>query len=159
MEAFIIIAVIAVFGIALYYNMKKNKELTDSGRIVKRSGLWYENAEQFTLSGADFDRVVKGIQASDLSGTGVSVSKSDEKKALWFASSTWRAVLHKMENAGDKDVYEFSMLHWKEHNGVVQTGVEMNLLLTAIEKVFVAIDPGTQVTTRPIHVKTKTDFI
>jgi hypothetical protein len=158
MTAFIIIVVIAIFGIALYYNVKRTNALTESGRIVKRGGNWYENAEQFTLSGADFERVVKGIQASDLSGTGVSVSKNDQKQALWFTTSTWRSVLRKLENAGDKDVYEFSMLHWKEHNGVVQTGVEMNILLTAVEKVFVSIDPATQVTTRPISVKTKTDF-
>lgn len=158
MTTFIIIVFVGFIVFAVYYNVKRQKKLTSEGRILPRPGNWYLNAETFTLSGADFGRVTAGIQTADLAGAGVSVKKSDEKKALWFVGGTWQSVLHQKEDADGKNVYDYFLQHWKEHNGATQNVVEMNMVLTAVEKTLLAIDPAAQVTTRPLDVKTRTSL-
>lgn len=61
---------------------KVNRQLMDEGRIVQRKYVITEQAEEFTLRGADFARVLQGIQNADLRGSGVSVQKNDANQVL-----------------------------------------------------------------------------
>lgn len=159
--ALAILVILLAIGIGVAVGMKQVKasnQLMDEGRVVRRTNNWLKSAEEFTLTGGDFARVVQGVQAADLSGTGLNATKSDAEQAVGFKSSTWSAILSKEDDAGDKNVYDFHFVAWHEHNGVPQDALAMNVLLTAVEKLFLAIDPNTQVRTTPIKVKTKTDF-
>lgn len=159
MDTFFIILLVAAFvAVAYYFGKKKNDKLIAGHRIVARPYDWYKNGELFTLTGADFARVAQGVTGADLSGTGASASKSDEKQVIGFKSGTWQAELYKKENDGDKDVYYFHFVKWDSRNGTPYGLSGMNILQTAVEKVFLAIDPGTQVKAVPIHIKSRPSF-
>ena len=59
---------------------------------------------------------------------------------------------------GEKDSYYFHFTNWDTRNGVNPQSEQMNTLLTTIEKVFLKIDPQTQVSTEDIKVKHRPKF-
>lgn len=143
-----IILVVIAIGIGLAIGLKQRQgtqQLMQDGRILKRDITFVETAEIFTLSGAEFNSVVEAIRNTDLSGTGASADQNLEKQAVLFKGSDWSAQLYRMENDGDKAVYCFNFLKWQTYRGMPQNHVPMNLLLTAIEKMFLQLDPNAQV--------------
>ena len=137
---------------------KGQQPALDEGRIVKRKYVITEQAEEFTLRGADFARVLQGIQDADLRGSGVSVQRNDTNQAFFFTGSNWKAEMYRKNDVGDQNVWYFHFTNWKTYRGMVQEHIPMNILITAIEKMFLSIDPGAQVQNIPIKVKTNPSF-
>lgn len=156
----ILISVGAV-AIGLFFGLRQgkvNRQLMDEGRIVQRKYVITEQAEEFTLRGADFARVLQGIQNADLRGSGVSVQKNDANQVLFFNGSNWKAEMYRKNDIGDQNVWYFHFTNWKTYRGMAQEHIPMNILITAIEKMFLSIDPAAQVKNVPIKVKTKPSF-
>ena len=62
-------------------------------------------------------------------------------------------------DADGKNIWYFSFMNWKEDRyGLPEDVTEMNILVTGIEKIFLSIDPNTEVKNTPIQTKTKTKF-
>ena len=81
---FAILLSVGAVAIGLFFGLRQgkvNNQLLDEGRIVKRKYVITEQAEEFTLRGADFARVLQGIQDADLRGSGVSVQRNDTNQA------------------------------------------------------------------------------
>ena len=73
---FAILLSVGAVAIGLFFGLRQgkvNNQLLDEGRIVKRKYVITEQAEEFTLRGADFARVLQGIQDADLRGSGVMI--------------------------------------------------------------------------------------
>ena len=82
---FAILISVGAVAIGLFFGLRQgkvNNQLLDEGRIVKRKYVITEQAEEFTLRGADFARVLQGIQDADLRGSGVSVQRNDTNQAF-----------------------------------------------------------------------------
>ena len=62
--------------------------------------------------------------------------------------------MYRKNDVGDQNVWYFHFTNWKTYRGMVQEHIPMNILITAIEKMFLSIDPGAQVQNIPIKVKT-----
>ncbi len=156
----ILLAVGAIaVGLALGLRQGKvNHQLMDEGRIIQRKYVITEQAEEFTLRGADFARVLQGIRNADLRGSGVSVQKNDANQVFFFTGGSWKAEMYRKNDIGDQNVWYFHFTNWKTYRGMVQEHIPMNILITAIEKMFLSIDPAAQVKNVPIKVKTKTSF-
>jgi len=160
METFIIILIsIALVAVVYVLGKKRRDALIADNRIVNRPYEFFKNAEIFTLTGASFERVVQGVLDADFSGAGASATKSDSRKAVNFKGPTWKAEFYKKDNDGERDVYYFHFQSWDARNGTPYGLTEMNILLTAVEKVFLAIDPAAQVKTVPIKVTSKPSFL
>ena len=87
---FAILLSVGAVAIGLFFGLRQgkvNNQLLDEGRIVKRKYVITEQAEEFTLRGADFARVLQGIQDADLRGSGVSVQRNDTNQAFFFTGS------------------------------------------------------------------------
>lgn len=156
-DIFLVVFFVAL-AVILVTQVKKNNQLLKDGKITKRKYVLPEQAEEFTLRGADFARVLKGIQDADLSGSGVSVQKNDANQAFFFNGSNWKAEMYRKNDIGDQNVWYFHFTNWKTRKGMVENVIPMNILITAMEKMFLSIDPGTQVQNIPIKVKTNPSF-
>ena len=68
---FAILISVGAVAIGLFFGLRQGKvnhQLLDEGRIVQRKYVITEQAEEFSLRGADFARVMQGIQNADLRG-------------------------------------------------------------------------------------------
>ena len=157
--AIVLVVAALVLGVILGLKQreKMNQHIAD-GRMIKRDIRFIETEELFTLSGGDFQRVVSEIQATSFAGTGVSIQKNDAKQAIQFQGSGWAAQLWRQADSGENAVYAFCFTRWKTHRGIPLNHMEMNMLLTAVEKMFLRIDPNTQVQTRALTTKTRPSF-
>ena len=91
---FAILLSVGLVAIAVFFGLRQgkvNQQLMDEGRIVQRKYVITEQAEEFTLRGADFARVLQGIQNADLRGSGVSVQKNDANQGQFslYASCSY----------------------------------------------------------------------
>ena len=129
------IFLIAVVGVGVILGVKqaqRNKELYESGKMTKRNYKITDEAEEFTLVGADFSNVSRAIDSYNFADYRISDGKN-----IWY----------------------FSFMNWKEDRyGLPEDVTEMNILVTGIEKIFLSIDPNTEVKNTPIQTKTKTKF-
>lgn len=151
----LIIGGVVVISIIMYLN---NKKKLDSGQIIKRKGNFWEQAEIFTLSGGDWNRVWEELRTAEYYGA-ASGTRDSQQMRVHYQGSGWTAELYKCKTeAGEKDCYLFHFLHWTERNYVPQSVVAMNTLLTTVEKTFLKIDPQTQVSNEYIDVKSRPKF-
>lgn len=88
----------------------------------------------------------------------VSMRTEGGGQSFLFTGSTWSARLYRKNDEAGKTIYSFQYLNWKTHNGGIMYEDYMNMLLTSIEKMFLSIDPDTQVKTRLLETKTSHKF-
>lgn len=157
----VILILAGAVAIGLFFGLRQgkiNRQLLDEGRIIRRKYVITEQAEEFTLRGADFARVLQGIRNADLRGSGVSVQKNEANQIFFFNGSNWKAEMYRKNDAGNQNVWYFHFTSWKTYRGMVEEHIPMNILMTAIEKMFLSIDPGAQVRNMPVKVKTNPSF-
>lgn len=154
----IILIVIVFVAVVAYVNFSRYQRLVDEGQIIKRSANFEEKAEIFTLSNADWERVWEELRTADYHGT-ASGSRDAQHPMVVYKGAGWGAELYKMKtDAGEKDSYYFYFTNWNTRNEVNLQSEQMNTLLTTIEKVFLKIDPQTQVSMEDIKVKHRPKF-
>ena len=154
-----ILLIVVIIGGLIWYNWQKTQCLTSEGKIIKRSGLFYREGEEFTIAGYDPALISQRVQGLSYSEMSVSMSGNSEQQVFRFKGSTFEAQLCLREHTQDKAVYGFNFTRWKEnHNGSVYSIYEMNMLLTAIEKMFLSIDPAAQVRSWKVETKAKPSF-
>lgn len=156
----IIIIAVIILGVTLYVNTQKNKQLQSEGKIIERSADFMEKAEYFTLSLKDPEQVTEGVRKISYSEMAVSMKGDSEKQSFHFSNTWgWNARLYYTGEEDGKAVYCFKFLNWKKKDGfMIEGGIYMNMLVTAIEKMFLDIDPDTQVTDKRLDIKTKHSF-
>ena len=147
---FVLLIVAAVMGVVIYFAMKSHNKMVADGKIISRRTNFMESAEEFTLSAVDPARVTEAVKAIDYAEMRTKMQGSNEQQLFKFTGSTWSAQLHKLRDNGTQVVYRFEFTNWKTHNGMPQDGLNMNKLTTAVEKIFLSLDPNTQVRTVPL---------
>ena len=150
----VIIAAVLIGG-AIYIGVKRNKQLLAEGKIITRKSNFMENAEEFTLTAVEPEKVTEAVKAMDYAEMRTKMQGSNEQQLFKFTGTTWAAQLHKLNDVGAQVVYRFEFTGWKTHNGMPENAVNMNKLTTAVEKMFLGFDPNTQVRTIPLEFKTK----
>lgn len=145
-------------GGILFFMYLRYKSLMESGKITKRKGDFVEQAEDFILSLKDPDEVARLIQELPYAEMKVSVYPANGNRDFQFTGGGWSARLYRKEDEGEKAVYTFQYLKWETHNGLTVHADQMNMLLTAVEKMFLKLDPATQVKTRLLETKTTHKF-
>ena len=155
----VLLIVAAVMGVVIYFAMKSHNKMVADGKIISRrtnfSTNFMESAEEFTLSAVYPAQVTEAVKAIDYAEMRTKMQGSNEQQLFKFTGSTWSAQLHKLRDNGTQVVYRFEFTNWKTHNGMPQDGLNMNKLTTAVEKIFLSLDPNTQVRTVPLEFKTK----
>lgn len=162
MYIFAIVLGAAILGLIIYRNWKQQSQLTSEGKIIDRNRHFIEQAENFTLVCDNHNRVVSGVQSLAYSEMKISMTMDAQNQAFRFtymtAMGSWNALLYRMGAPDRRMTYRFQFTNWKTSDYGVIGEVQMNMLLTAIEKMFLSIDPNTQVQTSLLETKTKHKF-
>lgn len=158
MYIFAIVLGFALLGYLIYREVKQKNRLTAAGKIIDRPRNFIEQAENFTLTG-DSGRVATEVDRITYSDMNITMSSNAQKDHFRFTFSnmagSWQSVLYRTEAPADQLSYRFQFTNWKTRDGVVVGELQMNMLLTAIEKMLLSIDPNTQVQTSLLETKTK----
>lgn len=157
----LIIVVALAIGVALGLSQhKKNMALMEDGRLIKRDVSFVETAEIFTLQNADFSQVIAALKETNFEGTGVSIKGSAQEGAVNFqAGNSWAARLVAVKSDPGIYSYMFTFIKWQTYRGMPQDFTAMNMTLTALEKMFLKLDPNTKVESRKNKTKTTPKFL
>lgn len=155
-KIFAIVFGCGILAVALICIFWRNRKLRSAGKIVNRKRKYVEEAQEFILVLADLSIVAKKLQELSYQEMKVAVNSGDNHSFHFScARYNWDARLYIKGNEGDKTIYCFEFLNWQQNGSIPIGELYMNLLLTAIEKMFLSIDPDTQVQTRLLEVKTR----
>jgi hypothetical protein len=152
----VFVIIIAIVVIAAIAGSAYRKKLTDSGQIVNRSAGFEQYAEILTIKEMPFSQVAEALRNGYYYGK-ANVSVSEAKQAAGFSGAGWTAQLYHM-NDTDRNAYCFEFVNWQTRNGIPYEALAMNTVLTAVEKVFLALDPNTQVSSKKLEVTKKSYF-
>ena len=153
----VVVLVIVVIAAAIW-EIRKRANMMAEGVILHRGLDFMKNAETFTCSMESTEKVTEGLQKINYAGMKASMKSNSAAQSFRFAGVDWGAQLRL---TGEKDgtyTYRFEFTDWNAGNGVASNADHMNMLLTAIEKMFLEIDPSTKVKTEALQVKTKTNL-
>jgi len=159
MEIVWILIVSAVIIIAAFAaGQKRNNRLIAEGKIIKRDISFVETAETFTLTDADFSKMVAALKTIDISGFASWDSKGATQTVTFQSGHGWAAQLNALKNDGDAHRYRFQFTDWQTRRGVPLRLDTMNMLITAIEKMILSLDSNTQVEMTRFKTKSKSSF-
>jgi len=152
-----IIVSVLIFVAALIIAEKRNKRLTDEGKIIDREWKFWEKAEIFTLIGGEYEKVGNLIKTADYSECPVTLYPNYENKKVFLFKSgeDWEARLIFLGENEGKSKYRFEFIKWKTRNGIPKNTSTMNMIETTIEKIFLGLDSKTVVETEKIKIKTR----
>ena len=155
----IVIAAIAIMALLAWISYKSKQQLREKGLIITREAKFYQK-KQIIRTTASFEDIAKKLKEADLNQAGASAKYGvGDNKAILFDSQQfkWTAILEQTEQS-DKNIFEFAFTKWQTQNGMVVSADSMNVLLTYIEKAFLALDQTTTIESQAQQIKSKTSF-
>ena len=164
MVIFLIIVILGIGGWVYYSNKKALDAAIEAGEMRKRPSNFIDKTYVFITkvnSSAKIEKSLTEILNLEKAKITMSDFKNDYADfASQAASGSFQARLQKLEEAkGAKEhKWQFNAIHYQQYRGTTRVAdvTGMNLLLTAIEKAFVQLDPETEVEERFTKMKTKT---
>lgn len=158
--ALIILGVcVALLILFKFLSLRGESKLESQGKIVRREKGFNENAEIFTMGPIDQNKVTEGLK--EIGNTmRISINGNTNTQSFSITGgswSQWSARLKLLEATEEKTVYRFLFSNWKSgaHSTAPEDPTSMNLVLTAVEKMFLNIDPNTKVHTEPVSYHTE----
>ncbi len=149
---FIIIG--ALIAWAFWYKSRQLKKFYDSGRMIKRDGKFWDDASIFGLTGASYEIVKANMEKIDLTETSVKITEDNNR--FNFIGRDFEAYLKLESEENGNQVWRYEVYKYDSKYGVPNNKDEMNVVLTAIEKMFLGLDNSTKVETIAIKHKTTT---
>lgn len=152
-EAVVIVLGFTLLVVLFVMNKQKRERLLAEQKIVERPKDFAEYTEEFTLRPVSMQEVEKIIQSSAiLQQNGLQIQTDDSR--FFFRHANYKAVLVCTEKNEEKSVWEFAFVEWSTNEYSTNTIVrwlesnkdmEMNALLTGIEKMFLNFDSEAKV--------------
>ena len=156
-----LIAAVLVGG-RLYISKRSSDKLRATGSMVKRQGNFMKQVHVFTTTAPNLKAVMDAMNLSSLMSQTITWTPDYAAGRVAFQkgglAGSARSVLQTLDPAPDgRQVYAYFLTSWTERElGASDQDVTgVNVLLTAIEKAFLAVDPATQVERQDASFKTK----
>ena len=156
-----IIVIIGAIGIGVYIGTKQakfQKEKVAEGKMITRDLNFMKDAEEFTLCAFDPQCVTEAVKNLDYTELCANMEGSAERQIFKFKGRSWAAQLYRVSENDSQACYRFEFTSWKMDRYMPRDFSYMNMMATAIEKIFLSIDPNTQVRCIRQEIKTKHDF-
>jgi len=162
MNIFAIVGLILAGGIIaliLMLEKRKTSQMISKGIAVKRSIYFYKSQYTFITNASDLAAINSTINSSVLSEAKI-FSKWDFSQG-WIKFEnhaklgTFDALLEVGETRNERHTYHFRFLSWSGPEGEMNRHdvLSGNILLTAVEKAFIALDPDTGVEQKILKTK------
>jgi len=147
----ILIIIISAGGFYLswYLNKRKKTGLVSKGLIIDRGNGFYKQAHVFVTGVGDFAAIAGAIDRNVLYGQKISFEPFIEQGQVIFQNhvnfGSFRARLKTLGLYNGRYHYQFQVEEWRDgqYGTTRQDLFGANILLTAIEKAFLRVDPGT----------------
>ena len=155
--AVLIIAVIIIIGVMSgKKTFDDTKRLAEEGKTIAREAAFYENEEIFKTS-ASYEDVCQKLKETDLNDTKANIQNDFEGYRLVFFKSAdeWNAVLEDHGKQDDKNILQFYFKAWRTGRYGTVKALSMNVLVTAVEKTILSLDPSATVETHKMQLTTK----
>ena len=151
----LILVLAALLFLAVFISVKSRSKLMEKGLIINRERDFMEKAEIFVLQPISTDQLLEGLKDINAK-TKVGIDGSMERGYTFDGGSysRWKAWLRCTEKNESQAVFRFMFTEWKTENDRPKDDISMNILLTAVEKMFLQLDPHTQVKTEPVEIHT-----
>jgi hypothetical protein len=155
---FVLIGILVFVGFLTAPIFKQADELKADGKIINRDPSFVESAQIFTLSSISKDTLVTALKNEGLPFNGLEWKTSGD--SFGFSYNRWTAQMVKLDcEATNLSRYKFSFTGWQTmSHGTIIDIMQMNQLLTAIEKAFIKLDQNTKVKTERIKVNTNSSI-
>lgn len=159
MSVVIIVVLIAIGVFGVWLRHAATEEGVGDGSLIRRPAAFYHDQFDYELRGADFDRVHEAVLAVVREGgMGITEMKHNHTSSMTFEGS-YTARFY-MPDASDPGHWRFLLTHYRTNrSGSFTETIEVNRLLTGIEKALLEIDPLTTVTEHYNEMKTHTNLV
>ena len=156
----VIVISAVIFGIALAVGSAHRKNLIDEGKAIRRNGHFWESMEIFS-TGIPYADVLGAVGRTEYGDIKADVypNVNGEHAVLWKSKHAWNAKLSWLGEQEGKQIYRFSFTGWRTRNGSPYRVDTMNMMMTRIEKMILAMDPSATVETHKMQLKSRTRFI
>lgn len=149
---FMFIVIIAIMVIAAVVGKKRGDRLLAEGKVIKRNANFYKNKQFFKSFINDQQAFFNALTAS-VQSTGVCSISGDYGSTVFYKGRTWSARLDRLQSDDGSLIFSYALTQYDEYRGFPKNLPDFNIMLTAIEKVFIQFDPGTQITEQAINFK------
>lgn len=152
---------VIIYGIIFYLNASKKNKLKAENKIIDRDAIFFKREHFFETSTSSLREIGEAIDKSVLSSESISFEPNYEHGIIVFhnnvAYGTFGAGLRAAGDADNVYKYSFKIDAWRETNGAItrQDFFNANVLLTAIEKAFLRLDPQTKVSDQATKITSK----
>lgn len=149
------------FFLSWYLKKRKKTELALKGLIIDRDNEFYKQAHLFATGIGDFAAIAGAIDKNVLNGQKISFEPFIEQGQVVFQNhisfSSFRARLKTLGLQNGLYYYQFQVEEWRDgqYGTTRQDIFGANVLLTAIEKAFLRLDPETSADSIAAAYKTK----
>lgn len=151
---YFLIATVIIIAVVIGLNQRKEiEQLRAEGKIVERSYRYAEKGEEFTAKIGNYsvlkDQLVKLVTSCGMEG--------NTDSQVIFKSANFSAHLYKVDfdEAFGIGIYRFEFTQWRTAEYGYADDNKMNMLMTAVEKAFLQLDPNTGVKSYDLNFKTK----
>ncbi|MBQ9898217.1 MAG: hypothetical protein IJM44_02020 [Ruminococcus sp.] len=163
----IILFIVVVMGITLAVLLpgaiedgKKRKAALASGDLIKRNPSFYKDKEFFKANIQDQDAFFNALSEAVKRTQVCSFSGNYNSSVVYRGNrGQWSASLVRLQSDDGSVMFSFGLSNYTsggrtESMQLARMSMDLNFLLTAIEKTFVQFDPQTQVNVQAINFKT-----
>lgn len=155
MEFGIIAVFVIIIAVVVIIGLQRGKKLAAEGKIIKRQDSFWESAEYFTTN-ATINSFVSKVKSTDFSDCKITIEYHNSNRLILFKSNyAWNAAIEYQGVREGKNIFKFSFPAYRTRRGIPYRVDTMNIMETAIEKVFLSLDPQTLVETHRMKYKTK----
>lgn len=150
-----------IYGIIFYLNISKKNKLKAENKIIDRDAIFLKREHFFETSVSSLREIGDTIDKSLLSSEDISFEPDYEHGIIIFhnniSGGTFGAGLRMAGNADGSYRYSFKIDAWREINmGITrQDSFNANVLLTAIERAFLQLDPQVKVSDKATKITRK----
>ena len=138
----------ALFAVAVGAGYRGRKKLIESGEVKERRHNFMEYAETFTLRAITPQQYISALREFGL----MEFAKGNVAE-LKLHGDGFEAEILWLEAPEDVSKFCFQFLSWRTNERIPMTVLNQNKLLTKIEKMFLKLDPQTQVTYQKMNVR------
>ena len=152
--AIVVIVIAVAIGVAI--GVKRGKELKalqDDGKIVRRDMHYAERGQEFTAKIGSYGALKEALEKQGIPCN----AEGNTATQIAFSGTNFKARLYKVDfdQPSGVGVYRFEFTHWETGRYTYANETGMNMLLTAVEKAFLSLDPNTGVSSYDMKFKTK----
>lgn len=156
--AILLIVVFALYAWAMIVARKGRNKLIDEGKIIQRESAFWDKSETFTIQGVTLQTIYNDLSPADMKAFVGAYELQPENSRIVFVHNGYKesytATIRQLDSTESGNTFRF-MINQYKYSGSKPNEQSLNILYTAIEKIFLNHDPNVKVVTEYVDRKTK----